>query len=262
MTVKSSIAQWLFKKTPTILYGMKRSGNHAFIRWLRSDADLFHINNPFFVGLHIREPDFYGFPIEYRSFLERYVSKKFREFGFRRVPPLISVEDFPVAFPFFSGLESARKIVLVRDPENLFASRIKKGFSSERFPYPASMNDVMTRAITVWMEHAEALLSSEKSGEAIIGVYYDKWIVDAAYREDLARRLGLAQCPPLPSERTSEGDGSSFNVGSVVNEEERAGLMTRAKFLNEKEKTLLDEVMAMPNLRDMQQRLAATFPSR
>lgn len=259
MSVRFLMAQWLFKQPPTILYGMKRSGNHAFVRWFRSGTSVFHINNPFYVGRYLQEPESYQFPLEYRSFQEPYVFRKVRESGLRRVRPLITVEDFPVTFPFFNNLKEARRIVLVRDPENLFASRIKKGFTKNRFPYPTAMNDVMERAIDVWMEHAKELVSPEESGYPTISVYYDRWITDADYRNDLARRLDLVCCPPLPTERASEGDGSSFSPEAVVNEKERAGLTMRAKFLDEREKALLDDVMATPRLRDMQQRLSAAF---
>jgi len=242
-----------------IFHGMKRSGNHAVLNWIQSGGRFFHINNPFWIELELSNPGYFRFPIPTGHVIVRKRWRKMRRMGFRPATYLLSVEDFPISTPLFDAQNGMTNILLVRDPENLFASRIKKAFLKHRVAYPRDMDATMQRAICIWLEHADELLATTEHLQNRIGIFFDRWVSDPEYRNLIAARIGISPVQTLNSLRAKQGEGSSFNGRGTVDASEAGDLRHRRHFLNERETALLDEVMAAPRIKERRLRLLAQF---
>lgn len=238
---------------------MKRSGNHVVINWMAGCGRFFHINNALPVSYELSESRHFSYPVSMARVMARKRIKRIRSMGLRPATYLISVEDMPISVPLFDTQGESTNILLVRDPENLFASRIKKASAKHRAAYPRKNDATMQRAISVWLEHADELLAKTEHLQMCIGIFFDRWVCDPEYRKLIAARLGVA-CGEAPiSQRAKEGDGSSFGGQKTVGPSEVGNLLKRRRLLNDCERTLLDQVMAAPRMQETRLRLLTHF---
>jgi hypothetical protein len=225
-------------------HGLRRSGNHAVINWILTGLPgTFHVNDAFPIGRELRQPGTYAFPYRYDSFL---ISK----LGYRRLARvlmgarlLISFEDFPIDQRFFRNPPKARQVLVVRSARNVFASRIRSAFGEPKSPYARAFDERMRREMDVWIDHASALRDRRDSPD-FVGVAFDRWVSDAAYRARLAGRLGFEDRHGVSAERQRHGGGSSFEGNASVAQADRERLTRRDEQLTQEERVLLDAVLA------------------
>ena len=198
--------------------GMRRTGNHAIITWIerQQPGTAYHLNNVA-AGTN---------PYRYKSNnLRRYhpqhgkmaaVYQRQAEGNLiKRDCLILSYEDWgleQVTQPRFERNRTLylgksaqqRDVLILRDPFNLFASRLKQNFVDTKSK-TASMVDM-------WLAYAR-----EFTGESSylqpdrVCINYNRWFADVSYRRELADQLGLVfsdaglrYVPPL-------GGGSSFS---------------------------------------------------
>ena len=108
--------------------------------------------------------------------------------------------------------ESERKffVTWLRDPLNNMASffnRVGAFRAAERRKLGISIaqDDKIIKAKKIWCDHWAAI----RKGEDHIGLIFNLWMRDDAYRADFFARLGLSP-PPRASETSRWGVGSSF----------------------------------------------------
>lgn len=187
--------------------GMSRSGNHGIIRWLvghyeESGYSVHFYNNtvvPFLEHLHFMMPD-----------VDRSTKKVL----------LVSLEDVAIN-ERFSNMSSLadHNILLVRDPANLFASRLA-GLAPDRglaFPENAGDRDrmfgtmatskAMPAQIEKYKNHHGEFSGSTNFLKNKVCIGYGRWVLDEEYRRELVEgALGLK----FSDARYKNRAGSSF----------------------------------------------------
>ena len=177
--------------------GLRRSGNHAFINWLREQVEgksVFANNlspflHPFYNASkneHIQLGHLDVFLHSYEDILPAYLSRK-------RV------------FARNHDIKSKQKIdiIILRDPFNLFASRHisdRKGVKSKFI----SLQDL-------WIIHAKEFLGDTNELENKVCVNYNEWASSKDYRKLLADQLGLTFNDQTMDSVARMGGGSSFD---------------------------------------------------
>lgn len=204
-----------------VLFGMRRSGNHLAINWILGQVPgcaVFYNNirqkvHPFDVGM--------------REFRVRFPNT--------RPKIILSYEDLTAAeimegpLPEFLADRVSRHDVrvqtgvILRDPYNLFASRLKKW--PERF---ATDTDIR-RQQELYNSHAELALSPVSVfGDApVVPILYNPLVADPAYREKLSHKLYIRSGSMGLDEVPLYGHGSSFDGYQTQGADVRAGVFDR-----------------------------------
>jgi len=181
-------------RTLWIIAGMRRSGIHAVLDWLLSGLDSPHVvlNNVRLDRVNPKENN--------TSFSDGY-----EDSGNPNEHIVIVFEDkrlsvidrCPLVKHILPGVDSVRKLVIIRDPYNLTASRVQRTRHGARDTRPG-------RVARLWPSHARA-------GSEWTRCVYNQWFADEKYRHDLADKSGLLACPPYPEHVAKAGRGSSFD---------------------------------------------------
>jgi hypothetical protein len=235
-----------------LIHHMKRSGGHAVIYWLAKNfprAVFVNNENPVQPILEGRRslPD--G-----RLPYEDWVRKKERSPDYANVADastvLVSLEDHELRVRPFSH-PAIETIVIVRRPQNLFASRIRKSSHTHLLAYSLDNPELIGRAVRIFKEHARAALGLAEAATPLQSIFYDAWLISAHYRATLAQQFGLDEWSDPSAELTTEGGGSSFGETHV----DRAALVRRAELLGEVESTVLERIMSDEEMIDLSCRI-------
>lgn len=175
------------------LLGMSRSGNHAVVRWLTS-----HLNEAGF-QVYFENNVTKAF-LEHLKFIMPNVRKDTRKVY------LVSLEDDNAqANEALSILTSVadRNVLLLRDPLNLFASRIEglgppRGLNLGPTASPAEVEarvpDVLNSLpvhIGWYLNHHGEFTGATNMVRNKTCILYNRWLVDREYRRGLIEELGL-----------------------------------------------------------------------
>ncbi len=189
--------------------GMRRCGNHAVTNWLEHLGST--LGQVVFLNNLAPRDNGYRHRLWYTEDLSRHQHEIFRRCRAKKFPKdgigllIRSYEDLSVA-NFLDGLEndfhygrSRRRVFVVnyRDPLNLFASRVKSGYTAV----------IDLDQVRLYQDHFHAA----RSHPAVIGVDFNAFVASADYRKVLAGRLGLpfSDFDPI-SKISGHGGGSSF----------------------------------------------------
>lgn len=244
----------LFRREPIFFHGLKRSGNHVVLNWIKSGGDFRFFNNVLPLGrLAARPGGVNAIPPRRLPF---YLGRK---------TMLISIEDMPAERALFRKTPTGAKVViLVRDPRNLFASRIRKAFTVSHVAYPRQMNAFMRRAVGLWKEHAKLCLENLEPTSTTLGIFFDQWLLDDNYRSAIARWLKIKPSDEALETIALEGGGSSF-LGSSTSAQDaleiRSQVLERDKGLNQEESNLLNDVLSDREMLQLRDRLHQAFAS-
>lgn len=212
------------------LVGLKRSGNHAIVDWLRQQLSgkVIHLNNlrlsekPYQMAYEeaiAARKQFYG--------LERYLAEQYGE-GVREqlrqealgnfIPKdhlLYSYEDYDLAAiasarnqrnhdRYFGKSDRCDDLLILRDLFNLLASRWQKGYTSVR--------SLRRSIIDLWLEYAREYLGETNYLKPTkIAANYNQWADDLDYRRQLAAALNLQFDENAGQNISRFGGGSSFD---------------------------------------------------
>ena len=183
-------------RTLWIITGMRRSGIHAVVNWIKAAIDTTgepHVllNNVRLSVLNgkdsnsIFSQNFASSDSPKEHVLIVYEDKRLRR-----------VSDSPLLRHI--GADERKQMVVLRDPYNLAASRLQR----TRRRHSRDTNP--RRVSELWPGHA-------KHDETWTRCVYNRWFLDESYREQLATELGLPTCPPFPNQIARAGHGSSFD---------------------------------------------------
>lgn len=233
--------------------GMRRSGNHAIINWIEKQeiGKVVHLNdirlneNPYrciykslckdhpknhWVGAPIlRYPQYSG--NEGLKLLEREARGDFEP----KDCLIYSYEDFSLDrltsnrveknHDRYFGNSAVRYDVLVlRDPFNLLASRLKKNPDE-------SVRSLKENVTEMWISYAKEYLGETnylKNNK--IGINYNQWVVDANYRKLIALKLGLTFSDIGINDVNSFGGGSSFDRQKFQGKATQMNVLNRWKY--------------------------------
>lgn len=245
-------------RTAWLLHGMKRSGNHALVNWLLPQLRCAFVNNAIPLGPILRGHPFPATP-------------PFAEW-WRRVEPgamesdtvLVTLEDHDLSvMPFEPEVVDVRRLLLVRMPEQLFSSRLRKAGRVDMPAYPRGDGPVMQRAVSLWKQHARCWLGEEHASYGdCTPILFEAWFADPDYRRAVSARLGVAFDDSGFGKVTGEGGGSSFDG---IGFDGRAHLMNvadRVSQLDPRERGVLDALFADPELRRLAKAMKAADPYR
>ena len=236
-----------------VIHHMKRSGGHAVINWLVNNtpgAKFFNNDipiNPILAG-HCSVPIV---PLPYAEWLARHGGdlQSMNEAS----TVLVSLEDHELwVRPF--DLPTAQTIVILRHPQNLFASRIRKAANCPHMlAYHLADSKLRTRAARIWKEHARAALSGADGGQPLTAIFYEAWLTSEGYRAKLAHHFNLAALHNPFEHFAEEGGGSSFGQVDI----NPADLIRRADFLDAAEKAILVTILSDPEIAELADSITA-----
>ncbi len=242
-TLKSS-AKWLNGKSPAakvterkkvtvltndeiLMFAMRRSGHHAIINWILAhyQGETLHCNDLLTdyghntAEIRFRDSDLYvlinntsGAPQNYQSVLTNIEDSS--------LSVLLSngrLFKHDREFPYYPFCHAKRKlkILIIRDPYNLFASRLRMAEKVNEWPHEREWwkeHAVSEGAISMWCEHAREFLgdTSYINGPKLM-INYNEWFASAQYRNRISRTF-----PGVPTDESlrqvsHHGHGSSFD---------------------------------------------------
>lgn len=216
---------------------MKRSGNHAIIQWMLAQGEFVFVNNFIPIAAILRGTRAFPAPREFAAWREGHTA------GDRAV--CASLEDFPPDVrPFRELPAGATQVLILRDPENFFASRIRKGRKLAHPAYPREPGPMLSRVIDGWKAHAREFLGHTTHLPEKVGVYFNAWFGGEAYRRGISERLGLEFSDAGFGQVSPVGGGSSFDQTAFDGDNKRMQVLDRKTQLHDDEARLLAAIMA------------------
>jgi hypothetical protein len=199
----------IVNQTEIRIVGLKRTGNHAVINWMRKQqtGEIWHLNN-IKVGQNPYRLLYRHYPKEHlrREAIADFVKKDCLIYSYEDYS-LQQVVDrrFEEKHDYYLGRSQKRyDVLLLRDPFNLMASRFKKGY--------LQVKDSNTNLIDLWISYAKEYLGETKYlNQNKVSINYNQWFTDIDYRKQLAAKLELEFSDAGINEVKGQGDGSSFN---------------------------------------------------
>jgi len=198
------------------LVGLSRSGNHAIINWLLAHMEgrTCFLNcvqppqNPFATA---RESDNGQAAIcNYQPFD---LDAERRGVFSQKDWLLYSYEDCFITMvcsrcfeqrhdEFLGPSQDRTDLVILRDPFNLFASRLRSSYSGV----------TPLTAVRIWKQHARQVLGQRKLfTQPYLAILYNRWVSDREYRQQVAAKLGLPFTDADFHRVASTAGGSSFD---------------------------------------------------
>ena len=189
--------------------GLRRSGNHALISWIKAQEKNCYFLNTILAGMSPFRQKHLHFP-----------NKGFRDEAWGNFKPkecfIYSYEDHSLAqitkpeyekkHDLYIGKTKTRyDVLLLRDPFNLIASRFKKGYLDVRSP-DISLADM-------WIEYAREFVGeTEYLTHNKVVINYNQWFSDTNYRQAIADKLDIDFSDAGINYVSSYGGGSSFEA--------------------------------------------------
>jgi hypothetical protein len=111
--------------------------------------------------------------------------------------------------------EVSKRVFVLRDPFNLFASLLRSGY----------FNRKLEELPALYCSHAEEFLRHD--GTRVVGINYNDWVQDPAYRIATARSLGFQSDGSAYDSVPFNGGGSSFEGRSFMGKASQMDLFGR-----------------------------------
>jgi hypothetical protein len=240
--VKKISSKTYFKKCTGVnhqieFYAMRRSGHHAIMEWLfyHIKEPIFFINDiePVIKNKNYKDSGVWKNPIksgEYSNYFQNY------SFNYEDASPeklQILMRKY-YTHCLIKKPEKISKIFIIRDPFNLFASRLKF-FKEKKLKNITASGSGWSdeKAVSLWCEYAREYLGETRYIPDRVFIDYNKWCSDSKYRAKIITPFnkrgeyldeGRGRVPP-------NGGGSSFDSreyngkGEQMKTQERWSLM-------------------------------------
>lgn len=221
------------------IFALRRSGHHAIINWIIYQVkgrycflnDCKGSGNPFQTCLRVNSKIASRLAEHNRLFWDREIRGRLSQKG----TLIYNYEDQPFAEVLDRGPEATNEkwvgaskntydILILRDPFNLLASKLKWAYGDKHGP----SLDSFPRIIQIWKEQAKEFLGETNYLKNKIVINYNFWFTSKEYRILLAALLGLkfddkgiheiAKWGPTTWEKTSfdglkfDGNATKMNV--------------------------------------------------
>jgi hypothetical protein len=161
----------------------------------------------------------------------------------------VGLEDHPLEQRVFAPTPALSHLLVVRDPVNMLASRIRKASQIAPNPaYPLAPGPLMDRIVRNWKAHARELLGETSLLENKICVSYERWCEASDYRRAISERLGLRFDDSGFSRVSGIGGGSSFDRTRFDGAAAAMRVFERRELLNDAERHLLESALSDPEL--------------
>ena len=216
--------------------GLKRTGNHAIIYWIEEQEKLSKqccvLNN-----VKVNENPYrykyqnlkYYFP-QHQWAINHYKKQSQGNFILRDCL-VYSYEDYSLPKIFSNHFEKKHDlylgkalkrydVIILRDPFNWFASRLKSNFLEVK-NYHLNLQNI-------WLQYAKEFLGKTKYLQHNkICINYNLWVKDIDYRREIASKLDLEFTDTGINKVSSLGGGSSFDNISLDGQANKMNVETR-----------------------------------
>ncbi|QKQ27530.1 hypothetical protein [Candidatus Reidiella endopervernicosa] len=161
------------------VHGMKRSGNHAIINWLRQQEKSCFFNDiimikPILLGQKEIPPSqpFTSW-LSDNHYKKSPLSNLAKKIKSRNRSLYVSLEDHELSIRPFKDIPIEHiNILIIRDATNHLASRLKSSLSNNYPIYPAEAGPQMDRVIATWKSHAREFLGETNQLNNKVCIYY------------------------------------------------------------------------------------------
>lgn len=249
-------------------FGMRRSGNHAIIDWVQRnapDGKSVFLNNcragrtPLgnFSGIEVNG----GFVAQRKAmrnmpaFTAAAGNGALFMFSYEDVSPAEFQDPRRISGEFDSDLIDC-EVLIYRSFLNWVASLLKKVQGNPGFS--------LSRRCAIVLQTIErygrllSLIDAPAEGKPIIGICYDRWFSNAAYRLDLLTRLGLSERDNSVGTVQRYGGGSSFQKDAA----DASELDTAARWLQMAEDEEFQSILLLASRDErLMQQLEQHFPA-
>lgn len=216
----------IVQKNEFRIAGMSRSGNHAIINWI-----IRQINGQY-LFLNCAEPKFNPYlsarPLDhmgkvYQTNINDFDLQKEQERIFSSKDYLLYNYEDCFLGPLnnktqkaerkdWVGLSECKKdILILRDPFNMYASRLKAGFirgHSRQHRKGLNTDSTLRR---IYKQHAREFISEKNYLKNKVCVKFNSWSTDKDYRKNVAAQLNIPFTDEGFKEVSSVAGGSSFD---------------------------------------------------
>ncbi|MDJ0532536.1 MAG: hypothetical protein QNJ70_08565 [Xenococcaceae cyanobacterium MO_207.B15] len=215
------------------IVGLKRSGNHGIITWIRRHYHerIWHLNcvSP------RRNP--------YRHLYEHYsreALKKEAQGIFSKKECLIyNYENYTLEsitnclleknHDLYLGKSHTRyDLLILRDPYNTFASMLKGQINDNNFYYLHTLPKNPKSITELWLDYAKEFLGETNYLQHNrVMLNYNQWVSDQDYRRKISEKLGLEFCDAGFNVVKNYGGGSSFNGTEFESQASKMDVLNR-----------------------------------
>lgn len=239
-----------------LLHGMKRSGNHAIVNWLLPQLDCTCFNNMIPIGNILR-----GRPWPPQSPFGEWRREQDGLGRKSAAGVMATLEDHELQVSPFTDVDVPMcRLLVLRQPDQLFSSRLRKAFNVDMPAYPRANDAVMRRAVAVWKQHARCYLGDDVGYADRVAILFDTWVVDEGYRAAIATALGVGFDDGGFGRVGEEGGGSSFDSTRFDGRGQMMNVADRVSALAPHELAVLREIFDDAGLRELQKAVREADP--
>lgn len=251
-------------------HGMRRSGNHVVLNWTGLSQSTLFIND---ILREEQTSRLLGDPVKPRRFwawfLRLCLRKRMRQPLLRHGRKLsadglcVSLEDWRIDEPIFQTWpRQCRHILLLRDPLNMFASRIRMVGGLHDAIGKGRSDLYFQNSIGLWKSHAREFLGDTRHLPGHVGIYYDRWLADPGYRAGIASRLGLVADEAALGVVPPHGGGSSFEGMAPLGADAIERRLSRHSQLQGEERVQFERIAGDSELMQLRERVLARLEAR
>lgn len=215
----------VINQTEIRFIGLRRCGNHAVLNWIRKQAGgtVCFLNNvepdmsPFrFYHLHFPK-DGYRSEAWGRFSQKDWLIYSYEDHSLRA----IATQRYERNHDLYVGKTQARyNVLLLRDPFNWLASRLKKDYRTVKTPGET--------LVSLWIEQAKEFLGETNLlPHPTVAIRYNQWFSDEPYRRAIAHQLGLNFSDDGMDYVGSYGGGSSFEGMALTGQAQAMDVINR-----------------------------------
>jgi len=230
------------------IVSLARSGHHGIINWIigQCHGKVCYLNgvkpnrNPYltYVGKNLKNISEKQFSVdkekENKTLKKDYLIYSYEELPLEEIFPNDSGHDHDK----YVGKSSKKfDILILRDPYNYFASRLKL---EEMGLYDPNIRIKLTNKasreilVKLWLQYAKEYLGETaylKNNKIVIN--FDKWVSDKSYRQELAKKLNLKFSDVMMNKITKSGPGSSFDKLKYADDGGKMKVLERWKVMKD-----------------------------
>ena len=242
---------------------MKRSGGHAIANWLSAHDRFVFFNNIIPIAPILRGERTIPSPEYFRQWQKsKGLTGPFglrslkRKLFHRKFSLMVSLEDHDLqVVPFLAVPYVVTHILVLRDPSNMFSSRIRKASKIIHPAYPRHEGSELDRAIRTWKGHASEYLGVTHHLDNKVCIYFDQWFTSQAYRRSISQQLKMDYTDRGFSSVSGRGGGSSFDGTRFNGDNQTMDVLNRQGSLNGEERALLESIMSDAEMQNLAKRV-------
>ncbi|MDY7004753.1 MAG: hypothetical protein SWX82_12555 [Cyanobacteriota bacterium] len=216
ITQQDILAEIVNQKEIRVL-GMRRTGNHAIINWIQNQhTGKVEFWNDLKVDRNVYRQNYENLRENYPFVKKDCFIRNYEDYTLQEITNWIFESKHDL---YFGKSGTKYDVLIIRDPFNLFASRLKKRLQMEKnnqltenykFDF-LSVRDPHQTLADLWINYAKEYLGETNYlKHNKICINYNQWFADVEYRRQIADKLQMEFSDTGIDKVTSFGGGSSF----------------------------------------------------